>query len=358
MQKYILKRTLLIIPTLLIIMLINFAIIQTAPGGPVEQILAQINNHQSTTNIGGIDSTILNNPNTNNFKYTGSQGVDEEFIKKLEQTYALDKSATQRFLVMLKNYLTFNFGTSFYQDKTVISLILEKLPVSISLGLFSTILVYLISIPLGIKKAVRDGSKFDLYSSSIIIIAYAIPAFLFAILLIILFASGNFLEIFPLRGLTSENFHQLNLWQKILDYLHHLVLPITAMTIGGFASLTFLVKNSFLEEIKKQYVITAYAKGLNEKKTLFNHIFRNAMLIIIAGLPSAIIAIFFTSSMLIEIIFSLDGIGLLGYEAAINRDYPIIFSSLYIFTLIGLITSIISDISYNLVDKRINFEKN
>jgi microcin C transport system permease protein len=258
---------------------------------------------------------------------------------------------------MIKKFLLFDFGTSFYQDRKVIDLVFEKLPVSISLGLWSTLLIYLISIPLGIKKAVNDGSKFDVASSVAISIGHAIPAFLFAILLIVLFAGGNFLNIFPLRGLVSEGFAQMNWWQKIIDYFWHLVLPITAIVIGGFASLTFFVKNSFIEEINKQYVLTAYAKGLNQNQVLYFHIFRNAMMIVIAGIPAAFIGILFTGSMLIEIIFSLDGLGLLGYESAISRDYPVMFGTLYIFTLIGLVVNIISDLTYKLVDPRINFSR-
>jgi len=308
---------------------------------------------------GGVGANInLNNQNisSSNLKYRGSQGIDEELILKIEKTYGFDKLLWQRFFDMLKKYLVFDFGDSFYQDKKVTDLVLEKLPVSISLGLWTTLLVYLISIPLGIKKAVRNGSKFDIWSSLVIIIGYAIPSFLFAILLIILFAGGNFFDIFPLRGLVSSNFSELNWHQKIADYLWHMCLPILAMVIGGFAGLTFLCKNSFLEEINKQYVLTARAKGLKENKILYGHVFRNAMLIIIAGFPSAVIGILFTGAMLIEIIFSLDGLGLLGFEAAISRDYPVIFATLYFFTLLGLIMSIIGDLTYRLIDPRIDFE--
>ena len=258
---------------------------------------------------------------------------------------------------MMKKFITFDFGESFYQDRKVLDLIFDKLPISISLGLWTTLLIYLISIPLGIKKAINDGSKFDISSSSLVIFLHAIPSFLFAILLIIIFAGGNFLNIFPLRGLVSENFHQLNFAEKILDYFWHLTLPIIAMTIGGFASLTFFCKNSFIEEINKQYVLSAYAKGLNQRQVIYRHIFPNAMMIVIAGIPAALIGIIFTSSMLIEVIFSLDGLGLLGYEAALSRDYPIMFATLYIFTLLGLLTNIISDFTYKIVDPRINFQK-
>ena len=291
-------------------------------------------------------------------KYQGASGVDAEMIKKIEKLYGFDLPLWKRFTLMLKNYLSFNFGESFYQDKKITDLIIEKLPVSLSLGIWSTLLIYFISIPLGIKKAVKDGSKFDITTSTIVIFLHAIPSFLFAILLIILFSGGNFLNIFPLRGLVSNNFSELSVFGKITDYLWHIFLPVVAMIIGGFASLTFFVKNSFIEEINKQYVLTAYAKGLSQKKVLYYHVFRNAMLLVVAGLPSALIAILFTSSMLIEVIFSLDGLGMLAYESAISRDYPLIFASLYIFTLIGLVTNIISDLAYHLIDPRINFNKN
>lgn len=342
-------------------MLVNFLIIQAAPGGPVEQFIAKLNH---TTQIKGeiapqnfsLNSTQDISTNSN-LKYRGSVGVDPEIIAKIEKLYGFDLPLWQRFWLMIKKFIVFDFGVSFYQDKKVTELIWQKLPVSISIGLWSTLLIYLISIPLGIKKAVKDGSKFDIWSSSVIIIGHAIPAFLFAIFLIMLFAGGNFWSIFPLRGLVSENFHDLNWWQKIIDYFWHMALPIAAMVVGGFASLTFFCKNSFLEEINKQYVLTAYAKGLNQKSVLYKHVFRNAMMIIIAGFPVAIVGILFTGSMLIEIIFSLDGLGLLGYEAAISRDYPVIFGTLYFFTLIGLITSIISDFTYRIIDPRVNFDR-
>lgn len=343
-------------------MLVNFLIIQAAPGGPVEQFISKLNH---TTQIKGEiapQNFSLNSSqdiSTNsNLKYRGSVGVDPEIISKIEKLYGFDLPLWQRFWLMIKKFILFDFGVSFYQDKKVTELIWQKLPVSISIGLWSTLLIYLISIPLGIKKAVKDGSKFDIWSSSVIIIGHAIPSFLFAIFLIVLFAGGNFWSIFPLRGLVSENFHDLNWWQKIIDYFWHMTLPIAAMVIGGFASLTFFCKNSFLEEINKQYVLTAYAKGLNQKSVLYKHVFRNAMMIIIAGFPAAMVGILFTGSMLIEIIFSLDGLGLLGYEAAISRDYPVIFGTLYFFTLIGLITSIISDFTYRIIDPRVNFDSN
>jgi len=343
-------------------MLVNFLIIQAAPGGPVERFIANLNHPNKidgeTSNL-NIASKINIANSENGFdtiKYRGSQGIDPEIIKKIEQLYGFDKSLSERFFIMMKKYLTFDFGDSFYQDKSVVKLLLEKMPVSLSIGIWTTLLVYLISIPLGIKKAVRNGSKFDSATSTVLIIGYAVPSFLFAILLIVLFAGGNFFNIFPLRGMFSENFDQLKWYQKIFDYLWHMFLPILSMTIGGFASLAFLCKNSFLEEINKQYVLAARAKGLNEKQVLYKHIFRNAMLIVIAGFPAALIGILFTGSMLIEIIFSLDGLGLLGYEAANSRDYPVMFGTLYFFTLLGLITAIIGDITYKLVDPRINFE--
>ncbi len=357
---YFLKRFLLIFPTLFVILLLNFLIIQTAPGGPVERFLSQINHNKTS---GEISESKINNfdiknisQDSSNFKYQGLQGVDPELIKQIEKNYGFDLPIHQRFFLMLKKFLVFDFGESFYQDKKIIDLIIEKLPVSISLGLWTVLLTYLISIPLGIKKALKDGSKFDIYSSTIIIFLHAIPAFLFAILLIVLFCGGNFLNIFPLRGLVSENFAELNWWQKIFDYFWHLFLPIVSMIIGGFASLTFFCKNSFIEEINKNYVLCARAKGLSQNQILYFHIFRNALMIVIAGLPSLLIGIFFTSSMLIEVIFSLDGLGLLGYESAVSRDYPLIFASVYIFTLLGLIANIISDLTYRLIDPRIDFE--
>lgn len=358
MYIYLTKRILLIFPTLFLIMLVNFAIIQTAPGGPVEQFLAKLNH---ATKVGGevAGSEIISqnrlNTTISDAKYRGAQGIDPEIIAKIEKLYGFDKPLWQRFWLMMKKFFMFDFGVSFYQDKNVIDLVLEKLPVSVSLGLWTTLLVYLISIPLGIKKAINDGSKFDLWSSVAVSVGHAIPSFLFAILLIVLFAGGNFLNIFPLRGLVSSGFAQMAWWQQIADYFWHLTLPIIAMVVGGFASLTFFCKNSFLEEINKQYVLTAYAKGLTQKQVLYNHVFRNAMMIVIAGIPAAFIGILFTGSMLIEIIFSLDGLGLMGYEAALSRDYPVMFGTLYCFTLIGLLVNIISDLTYKLVDPRINF---
>tara|TARA_A100001015_G_scaffold310318_1_gene411491 strand:+ start:245 stop:1267 length:1023 start_codon:yes stop_codon:yes gene_type:complete len=340
-------------------MLINFSIIQIAPGGPVEKFVAQMNKVGEMGEVAsfsgisdGINLSDINQIESN----SNYSAIDQEIAEKINKLYGFDKGFWERFFIMLKKFLIFDFGESFYQDKKVVDLILEKLPVSISLGLWTTLLVYLISIPLGIKKALNDGSKFDVYTSFFVSIGHAIPGFLFAILLIILFASDNFLNIFPLRGLVSDNFAELGFFTKIVDYFWHLTLPLVAMTIGGFASLTFFVKNSFIEEINKQYVFTAYAKGLDDKKVLYKHIFRNAMMIVIAGIPAAFIGILFTGAMLIEIIFSLDGIGLLGYESVLSRDYPVMFATLYFFTLIGLIIGIISDLTYKLVDPRVNFD--
>ncbi|MFT6106175.1 MAG: microcin C transport system permease protein [Rickettsiales bacterium] len=340
-------------------MLVNFLIIQGAPGGPVEKVINGLNH--SNQKMGEV---AISSPNfqasvgeSSNIKYRGSGGIDPEIISKIEKIYGFDKPLGERFWLMLKKYLTFDFGDSFYQDKSVANLVIERLPVSISLGLWTTLLVYLISIPLGIRKAVENGSKFDIYSSWLIIIGYAIPSFLLAILLMVLFGGGNFLNIFPLRGLVSTNFDEFSWFEKIVDYFWHLALPIISMVVGGFASLTFLCKNSFLEEINKQYVVAARARGLNQKQVLYFHVFRNALLIVISGFPAALISVIFTSSMLIEIIFSLNGLGLLGFEAAISRDYPVMFGTLYFFTLLSLIFSIIGDLTYRLVDPRIDFEK-
>lgn len=363
MTSYVLKRILLIFPTLFGILSINFAIIQTAPGGPVEQMIAKIRGTDMGATArftGSGDMSLMEHSNPGDdagSQYRGSRGLDPEFIKEIEKMYGFDKPPLERFWIMIKNYLTFDFGDSYFRDISVIDLILEKIPVSLSLGLWSTLLIYLISIPLGIRKAVKDGTAFDLWTSGVIIIGYAVPSFLFAIFLIVLFAGGSFLDLFPLRGLTSDGFDQMNLGQKILDYFWHIALPVTALVISGFASLTLLTKNSFLEEINKQYVLTARAKGLTQKRVLYGHVFRNAMLIVVAGIPTALLGIFFTGSLLIEVIFSLDGIGLLGFESAIQRDYPVVFATLYIFTLLGLVLHIIGDIVYTLVDPRIDFEK-
>ena len=365
MVSYLFRRLLLIIPTLFGIMVINFIIIQAAPGGPVEQMIAKIrgNNVDATSRLTGAGSESMHSieqlgeSHMYESKYRGAQGLDPEFIAKLEKMFGFDKPPLERFLLMMKNYLTFNFGDSYFKDRSVFGLIVEKMPVSISIGLWTTLFVYLISIPLGIRKAVYDGTKFDIWTSAVVIVGYAIPGFLFAILLIVLFAGGSFWSIFPLRGLVSDNWHELSLVSKVLDYLWHMVLPITALVISGFASLTLLTKNSFLEEINKQYVVTARAKGLTQRRVLFGHVFRNAMLIVIAGMPAALLHIFFAGSLLIEVIFSLDGLGLLGFESAINRDYPVVFGTLYIFTLLGLFLHIIGDLSYTFIDPRIDFER-
>ncbi len=364
MGAYLIKRLLLIIPTLFGIMVINFAIIQIVPGGPVEQMIAQMTGTavESTARFsGGGESETLefsrdNSTSVNDSKYRGAQGLDPDVIKEIEKMYGMDKPAHQRFIKMLKDYLTFDFGESFFRDQKVTSIVLDKMPVSISLGLWTTLLVYLISIPLGIRKAIKDGSRFDIVSSSIVTIGYAIPNFLFAVILIVFFAGGRFYDIFPLRGLFSENFDELSLFQKIIDYFWHLALPLTAMLVSGFAGLTFLTKNSFLDQVNQQYVITARSKGLTERKVLYGHVFRNAMLIVIAGFPSAFIGILFSSSLFIEVIFSLDGLGLLGYEAALTRDYPVIFATLYFFSLLGLVMGIIGDFMYSIIDPRIDFE--
>lgn len=353
MLAYIVRRLLLIIPTLFGILLINFLIIQAAPGGPVEQMIANLEGFEGATSriSGSAQGEVASGSN-----YRGAQGLDPEIIAEIERMYGFDKPTHERFWLMIRGYLTFDFGDSFFRDASVIDLILEKMPVSISLGLWTTLITYLISIPLGIRKAIRHGSPFDVWTSSLIIVGYAIPGFLLAILLIVLFAGGSYFDWFPLRGLTSNNWEELSTWGKILDYFWHLVLPITAMVIGSFATLTMLTKNCFLDEIGKQYVTTARAKGLSENRVLYGHVFRNAMLLIIAGFPSALISVFFTGALLIEVIFSLDGLGLLGFEAAINRDYPVMFGTLYIFTLLGLVVKLIGDITYTLVDPRIDFE--
>lgn len=364
MLAYILRRILLMIPTLFGIMLIAFVIIQFAPGGPIERIIAQLSGTEAgaTARFGGgagSETGAVQQPSqigSAEFRYRGAQGLDPEFIKRLEQQFGFDKPAHERFFIMMKSYLLFDFGRSYFRDTPVLELIKEKLPVSISLGLWLTIVTYGISVPLGIAKAVRDGSRFDVWTSGVIIIGYAIPSFLFAILLVVLFAGGSFFSIFPLRGLVSDNFHQLEWWQKILDYAWHLALPLAALGIGSFATMSLLTKNSFLDEIKKQYVITARAKGLTERRVLYGHVFRNAMLIVIAGFPGAFLGAFFAGSILIEQIFSLDGLGLLGYESAINRDYPVVFATLYIFSLLGLFTNLVTDLVYTWIDPRIDFE--
>jgi len=364
MGAYLVRRVILIFPTLFGIMLINFAVIQIVPGGPVEQMIAQMTGTavESTARFSGGGEGELNSSfEASSFddadsKYRGAQGLDPDIIKEIEVMYGMDKPAHERFFKMLKSYIFFDFGESFFRDQKVTSLVLDKMPVSISLGLWTTLLVYLISIPLGIRKAIKDGSRFDIISSSIVTIGYAIPNFLFAVILIVFFAGGRFYDIFPLRGLVSENFEELTLLAQIKDYFWHLTLPLLAMIVSGFAGLTFLTKNSFIDQINQQYVMTARAKGLSERKVLYGHVFRNAMLIVIAGFPSAFIGILFSSSLFIEVIFSLDGLGLLGYEAALTRDYPVIFATLYFFSLLGLVMGIIGDFMYSLIDPRIDFE--
>ena len=364
MGAYLVRRVLLIFPTLFGIMLINFAVIQIVPGGPVEQMIAQMTGTavESTARFSGGGEGELNSSfdassfDDGDSKYRGAQGLDPDIIKEIEVMYGMNKPAHERFFKMLKSYIFFDFGESFFRDQKVTSLVLDKMPVSISLGLWTTLLVYLISIPLGIRKAIKDGSSFDIISSSIVTIGYAIPNFLFAVILIVFFAGGRFYDIFPLRGLVSENFEELTLLAQIKDYFWHLTLPLLAMIVSGFAGLTFLTKNSFIDQINQQYVMTARAKGLSERKVLYGHVFRNAMLIVIAGFPSAFIGILFSSSLFIEVIFSLDGLGLLGYEAALTRDYPVIFATLYFFSLLGLVMGILGDFMYSLIDPRIDFE--
>lgn len=359
MLAYIIRRLLLIIPTLFGIMLINFTIVQFAPGGPVEQMIAQVTgtavNATARFSGGGGELTTSSSASSNE-RYRGAQGLDPNFVKELEELYGFDKPAPERFWLMLKQYVQFDFGRSFFRDRSVVELVLEKMPVSISLGLWTTLLIYLISIPLGIAKAMRDGSSFDIWTSVVVIVGNAVPGFLFAILLVVLFAGGSYFNWFPLRGLTSTGWSDMSWPARILDYFWHMALPLTALVIGSFANLTMLTKNSFLEEINKQYVMTARAKGLTERRVLYGHVFRNAMLIVVAGFPSALIGILFTGALLIEVIFSLDGLGLLGYEAVINRDYPVMFGTLFFFSLIGLVFGLIRDVTYILVDPRIDFE--
>ena len=361
MTAYIIRRLLLVVPTLIGIMTVNFVIIQIAPGGPVEQMIAKLQGEavSATERLSGGGEDVKGQKNAiseTTSKYRGAQGLDPELVDEIELMYGFDKPIHVRFFKMMRDYATFNFGDSFFRDQKVVDLVLDKMPVSISLGIWSTLVIYLVSIPLGIRKALKHGSRFDVWSSTIVILGNAIPTFLFAILLIVLFSGGSYFSWFPLRGLLSDNISTLPWWQQVLDYFWHLVLPITAILIGSFASLTMLTKNSFLDEINKQYVITARAKGITERRVLYRHVFRNAMLIIIAGFPAAFIGMFFTGSLLIEIIFSLDGLGLLGFESTIQRDYPVMFGTLFIFTLLGLIVGIISDLMYTVIDPRIDFE--
>ncbi len=367
MSAYIIRRILFMIPTMLGIMLVAFVVVQFAPGGPVEQVIAKLTGAETgaTSRISGSAGGDFGSRgmaqggsqvDAVTSKYRGAQGLDPEFIKKLEKQFGFDKPAYERFGIMLWNYLRFDFGKSYFRDVSVIQLIKEKLPVSMSLGIWMTLLTYLISIPLGIRKAVDDGSHFDMWTSTVIVIGYAIPGFLFAILLIVLFAGGSFFDWFPLRGLVSENFWSLPWYAKIGDYFWHLTLPIISMAISAFATMTLLTKNSFLDEIRKQYVLTARAKGCTRNQVLYGHVFRNAMLIVVAGFPGAFVSAFFTGALLIETIFSLDGLGLLGFESVLNRDYPVVFATLYMFSLIGVVVNLISDLTYTWIDPRIDFE--
>ena len=370
MGSYIVRRLLLIVPTLLAIITLNFFIIQVAPGGPVDQAIARrmgIRSNITMERISGLQVEQSQNRNQDDLSdqqggdvtqvYRGGRGLDPDTVEEIIKRFGFDKPIHVRYLDMLRRYIVFDFGDSLFKGRSVMGLIIERLPVSISLGLWTTLAVYLISIPLGIRKAVRDGSRFDRFSSVVVILGNAIPSFLFAILLIVFFAGGSYLKIFPLRGLVSTNWSDLSLPMKIVDYFWHLTLPLLAMLIGGFASLTLLTKNSFIDEIGKQYVITARAKGLTDRRILFGHVFRNAMLLVIAGFPSALVSMLFSSSVIIETIFSLNGLGLLGLEAVMQRDYPVMFGTLYMFTLLGLILSLISDLTYTLVDPRIDFER-
>jgi microcin C transport system permease protein len=351
MLSYLLRRLLLMIPTLFGIMLVSFAIVQFVPGGPVERAIAQLQNADQN-GVGGAAAGASDIAS----RYRGSQGLDPKFIKELEQQYGFDKPAWERFLILVRDYSTFDLGRSYYRNVPVITLIGEKLPVSMSLGLWMTLISYAIAIPLGIAKAVRDGSRFDVYSSGLVILGYAVPSFLFAILLLTLFGGGSFWALFPLRGLTSDDFSSLDWPHKILDYLWHITLPVASLVIGAFATSTLLTKNSFLDEIKKAYVQTARMKGLNERQVLYGHVFRNAMLIVIAGFPGAFVGAFFTGSLLIERVFSLDGLGYLSYQSLIDRDYPVVLGTLYVFALVGLVVNLLSDITYTLIDPRIDFE--
>jgi len=357
MLAYVARRLVLILPTLFGIMVVNFVIVQAAPGGPVELMIARIKGTavEATARVGSAGGETSGQAGAATGKYRGARGLDPELIRQLERLYGFDQPAYVRFFQMIRRYAVFDFGQSFFRDRSVIALIMDRLPVSISLGLWTTLLIYLVSIPLGIGKAVRDGTAFDVWTSGFIIVGYAIPGFLFAILLIVLFAGGSFVQWFPLRSLVSPDWHQLAWPARIADYLWHVTLPVVSLVVGGFAGLTMLAKNSFLEEINKQYVITARAKGLTRARVLYGHVFRNAMLLVIAGFPAAFIGILFTGALLVEVIFSLDGLGLLGFEAAINRDYPIMFGTLYIYTLIGLVLNLISDLTYVMVDPRIDF---
>ena len=359
MGKYVARRLLLLFPTLIGIITVNFFIVQLAPGGPVDQMIAQLTRQDqggAASRVAGAQGVPQTAGQSLQTQLAGAQGLDPELIAAIEKQFGFDKPIQERYLMMVRDYLTFELGNSYFQDRPVLELIKERLPVSISLGLWSMLVIYLISIPLGVAKAVRDGTRFDAWTSGVIFAGYAVPSFLFAIFLIVLFAGGSYLDLFPLSGLTSNNFEDLTVLGKIADYFWHLALPVTALTIGGFATLTMLTKNSFLDEISKQYVLTARAKGINQKRVLYGHVFRNAMLIVIAGFPAALVGILFTGALLIEVIFSLDGLGLLGFEAVLRRDYPIMFGTLFCFTLVGLVMTLVGDIVYTLVDPRIDFE--
>ncbi len=356
MLNYIFRRLILIVPTLVGIMCINFFLVQFVPGGPIEQIISDLEKNSSfLDSIGGGSQEVKTSDGLESYK--GSVGLPKDFIDELEAQFGFDKPLWERFFSMMYDYITFDFGDSYFRSISVIELIIEKMPVSISLGLWTTLLAYMISIPLGIRKALLDGSSFDNWTSTLIIIGYSIPGFLFAIFLLVLFAGGSYLQLFPIRGLVSSNFENMSFFGQIKDYFWHIALPVIASTVSAFATLTLLTKNSFLDEIKKQYVITARSKGLSDHRVLYGHVFRNAMLIIIAGFPGLFISVFFGSSLIIETIFSLDGLGRLGFEAAVSRDYPVVFGTLYIFGLLGLVVGLLSDLMYVWVDPRIDFEK-
>jgi microcin C transport system permease protein len=366
MLAYVIRRLLLIVPTLFGIMVVNFLVVQAAPGGPVDSMIARLRGHaaEATARVGGSGggdtgtgrgAPAASQAGSVTEKYRGARGLDPELIRELERQFGFDRPPAERFFRMLKSYVVFDFGTSFFRDRRVIDLIAEKLPVSISLGLWTTLLIYAVSIPLGVAKAVHDGSTFDVWTSAVVIVGYAIPGFLFAILLIVLFAGGSYFDWFPLRNLVSDHWRELSWPARVLDYFWHLTLPLIALLVGGFAGLTMLTKNSFLEEIRKQYVITARSKGLTRLRVLYGHVFRNAMLLVVAGFPAAFVGILFTGALLIEVIFSLDGLGLLGFESVVQRDYPVVFGTLYIYTLVGLLLNLISDLTYVAVDPRIDF---
>ncbi len=358
MAAYILRRLALMAPTFLGIVLINFVVIQFAPGGPIDQAIAQLEGYGDAAiervTRGGAE--IVRSTESSDSRYRGAQGLDPAYIAELEKRFGFDRPVHERFFKMVGDYASFDFGESYFRDERVVDLVLEKMPVSISLGLWTTLLVYLISIPLGVAKAVRDGSRFDIWTSAVVVAGNAIPSFIFAVMLLVLFAGGSYLDWFPLKGLTSEGAEDWPWHAQVADYFWHLALPITAMVVGGFATLTLLTKNSFLDQIGQQYVLTARAKGLTERRVLYGHVFRNAMLIVIAGFPAAFVGVLFTGAVLIETIFSLDGLGLLGFEAALNRDYPVMFASLWFFTLLGLVMQLVGDLTYMLIDPRIDFE--